>query len=244
VPGDVGSSPADNTTISEAGAGNDAGYDDEDIAVFDVPVVYDLALVKIVTAGQVYKLGGAINYTIQVKNQGTVPSGPVSVQDVIPAGMSFLSASDGGVVVAGAIFWSDLPSIAPGEIRVLSLQLRLDDLTQPSYRNVAEITSDGSSAYNTPTVTVTDKDSTPDSNPNNDPVIDNDDPNVDSIPGDEDDHDIALLDLLKIIIDNRAPVTTPLPRTGGDVGSILLMAGGLLALGVLLRSRRRRPATV
>ena len=245
VPGDVGTSAADNTVVTEAGVGGDTGFDDEDIAVFDVPVVYDLALVKIVTPGQLYKLGGAINYTIEVKNQGTVPSGLVSVQDVIPTGMSFLTASDGGVVIAGAVFWTDVPSIAPGAIKVLSLQLRLDDLTQPGYRNVAEITADGSSSYSTPTVVVTDKDSTPDANPNNDPVIDNDDVNVDSIPGDEDDHDIAMLDLLKVDIDNRAPVpVTQLPRTGSDVGSMLALAAGLIGLGVLLRSRRRRPARV
>jgi uncharacterized repeat protein (TIGR01451 family)/LPXTG-motif cell wall-anchored protein len=246
VPGDTATSSADNTQVSEAGVGSDVGHDDEDIAVFDVPVVYDLALVKIVNPGQLYRLGGPIVYTLHIKNQGTVPSGLYSVQDVIPAGMSFISASDGGVVVAGAIFWTDLPSIAPGEVKELSLQLRLDSLLLQNYRNVAEITSDSSTTYNTPTVTVTDKDSTPDSDPSNDPIVDNDDVNVDSIPGDEDDHDIADLDLLKIIIDNRAPVVTPLPRTGGEIGSVLLAAGGLVMLGLLLvgRTRRRRPAAV
>ena len=241
VPSDTATSDADNTQLSDAGTGSDSGFDDEDVAVFDVPVVYDLALVKLIAAGQTYKLGLPITYTIQVKNQGNVPSGVYSVQDVVPTGMSFVSASDGGAVVAGVVLWNGLPSLAPGEIKSLTLQLRLDDLTQSSYRNIAEITSDSSTTYSTPTTPVMDKDSTPDPDPNNDPTVDNDDVNRDSVPGDEDDHDIATLDVTKITIDNRTP-TVKLPTTGGTVLATLLIAAGLVCGGVLLAARRRRPA--
>jgi LPXTG-motif cell wall-anchored protein len=155
--------------------------------------------------------------------------------------MGFVSASNGGHVISGTVFWTDLPSLAPGQIVTLALQLRLDVVTLTQYRNVAEITADGSATYSTPTVTVADGDSHPDDNPNNDPVVDVSNVNIDSTPGDEDDHDIAMLDTAQITSDNSAPDLPPtLPVTGAQIATLLLAAMASLASGGLLSSRRVR----
>ena len=251
VPGDADTSTADNTTVDEAGGLGDLGFDDEDVARFDVPVTYDLALVKTLPTGQDYRQGSVVTFEIRVRNQGNVPSGLYSVQDVVPPGMSFVGASNAGVVAAsGAVVWTDLPSLKPGVTALLTVQLRLDDVTLPGYRNIAEITRDSADDYSTPTTPVTDKDSVPDTDPNNDAVVDTDDVGIDQVPGDEDDHDIAMLDVAKILEANlvAAPAspaeisTGSLPYTGGAV--LRLIGVGLVALalgvGLVWTSGRRR----
>lgn len=240
VPDDTDTSTADNTTVDQAGGPGDVGFDDEDVAEFDVPVTYDLALVKTFPAGQDYRQGSVLTFEIRVRNQGNVPSGLYSVQDVMPAGLSFVSASNAGALAAnGAVVWTDLPSLVPGATALLTVQLRLDDVTLPEYRNIAEITGDSADDYSTPTTPVTDEDSVPDDDPNNDGVIDTDDVGIDRVPGDEDDHDIAMLDVAAILEANLvAAPTTPaemstgsLPYTGGDVLHLLELGLVALALG-------------
>ena len=99
APDDAATSDADNSVLAEAGAGADVGFDDEDIAVVDTTVVYDLALVKIVDRVTV-PIDGTATYTIFVRNQGNVPSGTFTVTDVVPPGLGVVdgSVSDGGTV--------------------------------------------------------------------------------------------------------------------------------------------------
>jgi uncharacterized repeat protein (TIGR01451 family)/LPXTG-motif cell wall-anchored protein len=253
VPGDPDTSQADNTSIDDAGDGADAGFDDEDPAVLEGDVVYDLALIKRLPAGQRFRLGDAIRFEVLVANHGNVPSGAYTVQDVLPAGLSFVSASDGATAAGGIVTWTGLPSLAPGEQTLLTVDVRMDDRSQPSYVNVAEITDDSSETYSGPGDPVTDRDSTPDGDPDNDPYADTDD--VSTTPsGDEDDHDRALIDPAQVAVDNLSPVpptpptapptTVPvpgeLPRTGGNSSNTALMAGGILLAGIALVLVRRR----
>ena len=247
VPGDAETSTADNTAIGQAGGPGDIGFDDEDVAEFDVPVTYDLALVKTIPAGQDYRKGSVITFEVRVRNQGNVPSGLYSVQDVVPPGMSFVAASNEGVMGAnGAVVWTDLPSLEPGATASLTVQLRLDDVTLAEYRNIAEVIRDSAGDYSTPTTPVTDKDSVPDADPNNDAVIDTDELESTNVPGDEDDHDIAMLDVTAILQANAVAVpATPagsLPYTGAE--AVRLVELGLLALalgaGAVWSSRRWR----
>ena len=96
--------------------------------------------------------------------------------------------------------------------------------------------ADGADAYNTDGSDVHDKDSTPDTDITNDPLVDTDDPNIDQVPGDEDDHDRALLDPVQVKHDNQA-----LPPTGNGLLPIEL-GFGLLGAGALalVAGRRRR----
>ena len=158
----VGPAPA----ISAAGIGADSpasgGQDDADIADVDVPVVYDLALVK--TGPAAVAIDGTVVFAIVVANQGNVPSGPFTVTDSVPAGLSATAASNGGSLgtPAVAVVWSNLASLDPGTSVTLTVTMKVVDYTLRPYHNVAEITGDGASLYSQPAgAPTTDIDSTP-----------------------------------------------------------------------------------
>jgi uncharacterized repeat protein (TIGR01451 family) len=107
--GDYGSVMAagaiDNHLVLEAGAGADdpinGGEDDADIADVDVPVTYDLALIK--TGPASIANDGTALFSITIQNQGNVPSGAYSVTDVVPAGMTAVATSSGGSPASPAL---------------------------------------------------------------------------------------------------------------------------------------------
>ena len=147
--------------------------DDNDDAVVQPDFHYDLALIKRVKAGQVIAAMTNITYEIVVKNQGNVASHDFRVTDNIATGTTFVSASDGGTQTApdsGMIVWA-IPDLAPGVTKVLTLTVKLDNLTQLSYRNWAEISADSATDYAGVTK---DEDSTPDSNTGKDHTDPND----------------------------------------------------------------------
>ena len=233
LPGDAATSPVDVTTMEQSGAGGDAGYDDEDIAVVDVPVVYDLDLVKRLADGQSFKRGSVIRYEITVSNQGNVPSGPYTVVDDLPTGLTFVDASHGGVVTGQRVTWTDLTSLLPGERAVVTVEARLDDLTQTSYVNVASIAKDGSTLVSTPNDPVEDVDSHPALPASGTTAI-------------EDDEGTAALSMAQVASDNSVP--TSLPRTGTDAQPVVrwataAVAGGAALIATSWRRRRRRAAT-
>jgi uncharacterized repeat protein (TIGR01451 family) len=91
------------------------------------PEVYDLALAK--TAGEIDPPTGNVVFTFTVKNEGTLPSGTYDVTDVLPAGLEFVSATDGGAeTTPGTVVWNDLPNLAPGATQ-------LQDITVPGCRH-------------------------------------------------------------------------------------------------------------
>ena len=63
--------------------------------------------------------GSALSYTITVTNSSTVAATAVQVDDQLPAGVTLVSASDGGVASGGKITWS--LDIAPGATRTLTV---------------------------------------------------------------------------------------------------------------------------
>jgi len=257
-PGDVATSSSDDTELVHAGAGDDAGFDDEDLARLDVPIRYDLALIKRLPPGQRMRLGDTITFEILVKNQGNVPSGPFSVQDVLPGGLSLVAASDGGAAGPGSATWNDLVSLSPGQSRVLTLSTRLDDASLDTYVNRAEITVDSADSYSTATESVRDIDSVPDTDLDNDGMRDTDDVDAE-LSGDEDDHDVAALDLAQVRGDNVTHSATPaeagpssskpassLAFTGSNVALPVRVGLAAMALGVglLVWVRRGRRAAL
>ena len=217
--------------------------DDHDIAPLDATIAYDLALVKVLPGGQSFKLDSNITFNILVKNQGNVPSGRITVQDVIPAGLTFVSASNAPLNAGQVVTW-DLAGLAPGETATITLVVKVVNITLASYVNFAEIVSDGADVYDLPGRNIEDEDSTPDGDITNDSLVDNDDVNIDTIPGDEDDHDRALLDPAKVRSDNPTLPAT-IPTTGADSMQLLLAAAGLLVVGMfgaVVARRRRQPA--
>ena len=166
--------------------GDEDDSDFEDVQPILPDPIYDLALIKTLANGQSASVqeGDQIDYQITITNQGNVPSNSYTVIDQMPTGMSFVSASDFGALANGVVTWTDLSNLDPGDTRVLTIILRMEDVTLSSYRNIAEISEDSASDFG-----LTDEDSTPDDNPTNDPAIDHNDPSADNPVGDEDDND-------------------------------------------------------
>ena len=194
-PGNGADTDGDGLIGSEDDNPNDPGVDpdDEDDAD-DEPVIpnveYDLAIEKALAPGQAETVSAAdpsVDYVITVTNQGNVPSLTYSVEDVIPAGTEFVSASNGGTFAGGLITWTDLPNLDPGATQDLTVTLNVVDFEQRAYRNHVEISDDSADTY-------VDADGNPeqdiDSAPGN--FDGNDDgPGVDEPTIDEDDDDFV-----------------------------------------------------
>jgi len=243
---DADSDPTDGSgstdTLDDTDVTLDVGPTDQDDSDFDeqsIEVRYDLALIKQMKPGTPIDLntGGQNTFEIVVKNQGNVDSGAFSVTDMIPAGMSYVSsvpAADAPAAAGttGLLTWS-IPAtgeLAPNAMMTIDLVLQVDDPTQATFRNWAEIETDSSGDYG-----VTDDDSTPGTNDGNDsgpgdngdgsdPVInhndiDHDDPSYEDPTDDEDDSDYEDLEVRYdlALVKTLAPGQSPWVVTGSSV---------------------------
>ena len=118
---------------------------------------YDLALKKTLKAweAETASKGWDVTFTITVKNQGTVPSGNITITDYIPVGLT-LSDPDWSEVGNKATF--DMTSIEEGQISTVDITFSVDEDAPAEITNWAEISSDNGD----------DIDSNPDSNKEND----------------------------------------------------------------------------
>jgi|GEM_PF-478584 len=204
-----------------------AGGDEDDHDPATVVVeVFDLALYKQLSPGQsmIVEPGDTISYTIAVVNQGTIAADNIRIVDYVPTGMSFdgvlnpvWTISLGKVITDLRVSEGDLPAggLLPGQTATVTVQLILDSPLPPglSLTNWAEIVSatDDSGAPQQ------DDDSTPDSNPNNDLYLQDNDIDGDGLAGgDEDDHDPATviteafdLALVKLLSPGQDAVVAP-----------------------------------
>ncbi|MEM9714761.1 MAG: SdrD B-like domain-containing protein, partial [Actinomycetota bacterium] len=152
---------------------------------------YDLALAKVLTSYDAATRQAVFSTT--VRNQGGLDSGAFSVTDTLPAGLSFVSADNGGVETAPGIVRWDVPvgaQLAFGETITLSTTVRVDDASLAPFTNTSEISADSGD----------DDDSTPDVDTTNDAIVDATDLTALTVDAatptpDEDDHDIAVLAL-------------------------------------------------
>ena len=127
--------------------------------------VYDLALTKVISAETPapYQTGSTVKFSITVINQGNYVAKNIEVTDYLLDG---LELDDAGWTNAGAgkVVKTLTQEIAPGQSVAITLQTKISaNFTGNKIRNLAEISKDNSADYNT-----TDKDSTPDTNVNND----------------------------------------------------------------------------
>ena len=129
---------------------------------------YDLALAKVL--GSTDLATATVTYTITVQNQGTVPSGAHTVNDVLPDGMSFVSATPAPSSQTGATLTWNLGDLDPDEVATIDVTAHIDDYLARPYRNQAEIGADSAALVQTGGVSTptTDRDSTPDADPTND----------------------------------------------------------------------------
>ena len=127
--------------------------------------VYDLALTKVISTETPapYQTGSTVKFVITVINQGNYIAKNIEVTDYLLNG---LELDDAGWTNAGAgkVVKTLTQDIAPGQPVAITLQTKISaSFTGNKIRNLAEISKDNSADYNT-----TDKDSTPDSDVNND----------------------------------------------------------------------------
>ena len=73
--------------------------------------------------------GGTISYLIKAKNLGPNSAAAVSVIDSLPAGVTFVSATGGGVLVGPTVVWPTLPVIAAGDSVVFTLVVTAPNAT-------------------------------------------------------------------------------------------------------------------
>ncbi|HMO74812.1 MAG TPA: proprotein convertase P-domain-containing protein [Sphingopyxis sp.] len=123
-----------------------------DLYITSLPANYaDLSLTKSVSSATPAN-GASISYTLAVTNAGASPATAtgVTVQDILPPGFTFASASGFGSYNAGTGLWT-VGSIPPGTTRTLTISGTVNATSGATVTNVAEIMSSS----------VPDSDSTP-----------------------------------------------------------------------------------
>ncbi|MCB9390155.1 MAG: DUF11 domain-containing protein [Acidimicrobiia bacterium] len=150
--------------------------------------VYDLALVKLLVSEGVVSPGDLVTFEVGVRNQGDVASGAVTITDTLPVGLTFSGVdSPGWTDLGGGVVEHVVPvDVAAGGTYTVELSATVDAGFSGVLVNNAEISSDSGD----------DEDSTPDADIDNDATVDREsltDLDIDVDPGDEDDHDIAIV---------------------------------------------------
>jgi|GEM_PF-1230217 len=165
--------------------GDEDDHDPAEVTVVEAPI-FDLALRKQLAENQaaLVQPGSEVTFTITVFNQGTVPAQNMVISDYIPAGLT-LADSDWTEVDANLATIMISGPLAPEQSLTVDITFVVNTDFTGTAVNFAEISDAQDPDGNHPE----DIDSTPDSNPDNDgPVTDEE---VDNSNGDEDDHDPA-----------------------------------------------------
>jgi len=126
---------------------NDGAGDDSASATVDAPAAADLA-VTITPPTATPALGQNATFTVTLTNTGPDTATGVVVTDIIPAGLTFQSATPEAGTTYNSNVWT-IPTLASGEDVVLTIVLRADNSTELVYS--AQVTASG----------VADPDSTP-----------------------------------------------------------------------------------
>lgn len=92
-----------------------------------------LGITKTVDRDSFYA-GRAITWTITVSSSGDVEARDVVLEDAVPAGTTFVSASDGGQLIGGNVSWN-LGTMPTGSSKTVTMTVRAD--TQGTIRNTA-----------------------------------------------------------------------------------------------------------
>ncbi len=141
---------------------------------------FDLALRKTVASAPTpIVIGSKVTFKVEVFNQGNVVATNTQVTDYIPAGFTFVPADNAAWTASGSNATTTIASIAAGASQSVNIVLTVNANAGTSLRNTAEISNDSGN----------DVDSTPDTDPNNDGTVTDDEINGGN--GDQDDSDIS-----------------------------------------------------
>ena len=110
-----------NETDFDSTPGNSVpGEDDQDDAPITVPPAIDLELAKSVN-NPTPVVGGTIVYTVVLTNKGPNNATGVTVADLLPAGLSYVSHTGPGTYVPGTGVWTIGGPMVPGASRILQI---------------------------------------------------------------------------------------------------------------------------
>ena len=134
----LGLTDAENACTGGGGFANAAtvsgvGFEDDADACSDIPGS-GLSIVK--SGPPSVTAGGDIVWSIAVTNTGELDLTDVTVTDVLPAGASFVSASDGGVLMNGVVEWT-IPEIPVSGSMVVTVTTRTDPSMTGALENCA-----------------------------------------------------------------------------------------------------------
>ncbi|WP_374759626.1 beta strand repeat-containing protein, partial [Emticicia aquatica] len=179
--------------------------DDEDPASVSVEK-FDLALKKTLNSStqQPIVAGRDVKFDITVYNQGTIGAKDIAIVDYIPTGLT-LNDANWTAASGKATLNTAIPAIVAGESAVVSITFTVNAGVSGSLNNYSEI----SSAKDNNGSSVTDIDSTPDSDNTNDGTVKNDVINENGKSGgDEDDHDIETINVEKFDLALKKTIST------------------------------------
>jgi len=111
---------------------------------FDDPldVLPRVTLIVTKTATSAFKVGKAGTYEITVENLGPHDDpGPITVEDVLPAGLTFKGSPDSGVEVVDQTVTWEVPGLEVGETVTLHLVVDVHEAAYPSVTNLASATT-------------------------------------------------------------------------------------------------------
>jgi uncharacterized repeat protein (TIGR01451 family) len=135
------------TNVANVGTPGDANPGNNDGTV-TTPVsgTVDLALTK--SGADTISVGGTVTYSLVVTNLGSVPTtGPISITDSLPTGLSFVSGAGPGFTcsAAGQIVTCtrSTPPLAPGATATVTLTVNVSSDVGASVRNVACVRTTG-----------------------------------------------------------------------------------------------------
>jgi uncharacterized repeat protein (TIGR01451 family) len=191
---------------------DDNGVDGTDGATTDIVPAADLAITKTVTGTPT--IGGTGSYTLTVTNRGPSTATDVVVTDALPAALTATGATGDGWTCtledAGSAVTCTRPTLAPGASAAIVLTVTVGDPDVAS--GVA-----GTSIVNTATVT----------SPTPDPDLTNNSGSATVVPTRRGQLPLAA-------VDTEDPARGPLPKTGVDVRSWIVLADVILICGVFL----------
>ena len=105
----------------------------------EVPPMVTLVIEK--TAVGTFQVGKRGTYTITVENLGpTDEPGPVTVEDVLPAGLRYAASPENPTVVGSTVTWT-IPAIPMGDTVTLTLHVDVGSAAYPEVTNVATVTT-------------------------------------------------------------------------------------------------------
>ncbi|WP_375448085.1 SdrD B-like domain-containing protein, partial [uncultured Fibrella sp.] len=112
------------TAIAESAAGCVSVPSSEVIVTVKATCLADLAVVKTVMTAGPYKVGDVISYGITVTNNGPINATAVSVSEMLPASLEYVSATPAGEYNAATGIWT-IGSLLNGSNRSLIVQVKV-----------------------------------------------------------------------------------------------------------------------